>query len=327
MRSRYTCPSCGKAKKFTRYIDTSTNEYLADHVGKCERENNCGYHFRPKEFFQENPLNRPATIEACHPKAKPMVHEPSYIPRDIVEKSLVRGVNANNFLQFLKNRFGEETVSISVERFNIGTSKHWPGATVFWQIDSRGMARTGKIMLYNSETGKRVKDDYARITWVHSVLTQTGSIPKPFTLHQCLFGEHQVKAGRIHEIIVLESEKTAIISSIYLPDFTWMACGGLSMLNSRMLQAIIKFPIILYPDLKALDKWEAKAEELRRDGFRVTVSAFLEKISDRQDREAGLDLADYLLKLDPPKSITQRLIEKHPAVQNLIETLDLVPLF
>jgi hypothetical protein len=40
-----------------------------------------------------------------------------------------------------------------IAQFYIGTSKHWPGATIFWQIDHQGRIRTGKIMLYDPRGG------------------------------------------------------------------------------------------------------------------------------------------------------------------------------
>ena len=54
IRSRYTCPQCGRKYVFTRYIDTETNQYIADDVGKCNRLDKCGYHYTPKQYFSDN---------------------------------------------------------------------------------------------------------------------------------------------------------------------------------------------------------------------------------------------------------------------------------
>ena len=59
LSDRYTCPSCGEKKKLSRYIDTATNDQLAEHCGRCERSDGCGYHFTPAEFFKENPKDKP----------------------------------------------------------------------------------------------------------------------------------------------------------------------------------------------------------------------------------------------------------------------------
>jgi hypothetical protein len=49
--SRYNCPQCDEPKTFARYIDTyAGDKQLGDHVGKCNRENSCGYHYTPNSF-------------------------------------------------------------------------------------------------------------------------------------------------------------------------------------------------------------------------------------------------------------------------------------
>lgn len=54
-RNRYTCPSCGKHREFTRYIDTQGAIFFPEYVGKCNRINNCGYHYTPAMYFDEHP--------------------------------------------------------------------------------------------------------------------------------------------------------------------------------------------------------------------------------------------------------------------------------
>jgi hypothetical protein len=54
-RTRHTCLRCGAAHEFSRYIDTENdNAYLDDRVGKCNRTNNCSYHYTPKQYFADN---------------------------------------------------------------------------------------------------------------------------------------------------------------------------------------------------------------------------------------------------------------------------------
>ncbi|MFA5541853.1 MAG: PG0870-related protein, partial [Bacteroidales bacterium] len=55
-KSKHTCPSCGRAKCFTRYIDTESGQYINDNVGICDHKNSCGYHLPPKEYKVFNDL-------------------------------------------------------------------------------------------------------------------------------------------------------------------------------------------------------------------------------------------------------------------------------
>ena len=59
--SRYVCPKCRHKHSFTRYIDTYNNNnniYINDDVGKCNRLDKCGYHYTPRQYFEDNPWLR-----------------------------------------------------------------------------------------------------------------------------------------------------------------------------------------------------------------------------------------------------------------------------
>ena len=52
--NKHICPNCGK-KTFVRYVDSETGAYLGDLVGKCDREDKCGYHYSPAMYFKDHP--------------------------------------------------------------------------------------------------------------------------------------------------------------------------------------------------------------------------------------------------------------------------------
>ncbi len=62
--------------------------------------------------------------------------------------------------------------------------------------------------------------------------------------------------------------------------------------------------VILFPDLskdgKAYSMWEQKAREFQDiiPGSKFVVSDLLEKNASAEDREKGLDIADYLIRFD-----------------------------
>jgi len=294
MGTRYRCPECNhRDKTFTRYIDAETGEHLADHVGRCSREVKCGYHYKPRQYFQDNNISflsqQPQYFRAAI--AIKQQSKPATFISDETFKRSLQHYEANHFINFLIGRFGKQITTGLVETYFIGTSKHWPGSTVFWQIDASGKIRTGKIMLYNPATGKRVKDPRPHITWVHSVLKEPN-----FQLKQCLFGEHLLK-DKTRPVAIVESEKTALIANVYLPQFIWLAAGSLSNLNLEISRVLMGRKVSLFPDIKGYSKWSAKAEELSHLAD-FTVSDLLETKASDQEREEGLDLADYLLKFN-----------------------------
>ena len=64
--TRYTCPQCGRKYCFTRYIDTETNQYINDRVGKCNRLDKCGYHYTPRQYFEDNPWLKEDECPSIH---------------------------------------------------------------------------------------------------------------------------------------------------------------------------------------------------------------------------------------------------------------------
>jgi hypothetical protein len=295
MNSRYRCPSCQQRNKtFSLYIDTRTGEHLHPTVGRCSRENNCGHHYTPKQYFQDNNF----TFLTPQPKAykpRPIALQPkpvSLIPVEVFKASLNPTAFENNhFVTYLIGLFGVEVASQLVSRYFIATSKHWNGATVFWQIDTQGKVRTGKIMLYSPTTGKRAKNLELPIYWAHKALKQP-----EFELRQCLFGEHLL-IDKTKAVAIVESEKTAVIASIYLPQFIWVAVGSLTNLNAEKCSVLKGRTVMLFPDLNGFDKWSDKAKELSHLA-KFTVSDLLERKASEAEKKQGFDLADYLVKID-----------------------------
>jgi hypothetical protein len=283
--SRHRCPECNKLAVFSLYVDQETNEVVGDRVGRCNREVECGYHYTPKKHFADNGITGNKT------PYMPPIHKPqpptSYIDPIIFKRSLA-AYEANNLVKFLLTIFDNTTVIKLISKYFIGTSARWPGATVFWQIDEQGKIRTGKVMLYNPSTGKRVKEPVNHFTWTHKVLKLAN-----YNLKLCLFGEHLLKANPTKPVAIVESEKTAIISSVYFPEFIWMAVGGLSQLTAERCKPLKGRNVILYPDLNAYDKWLIKGNEF---GFKT--SNVLEQKATDQEKKQGFDIADFVLRVN-----------------------------
>ncbi|MBP6871487.1 MAG: hypothetical protein KBC43_05725 [Bacteroidales bacterium] len=292
-KTRHRCPKCNAPEKtFVRYIDRATGGYIHPDVGRCNRESNCGYHYKPKQYFLDNNIDRDSALHQkanLQPKSIPE-KLPSYIAHKILNASLKKQED-NHFIHYLDNLFGHKTASELIGKYYIGTSKHWEGSTVFWQIDSSGRIRSGKVMLYDPVTGKRVKEPFSYITWVHKILKQ-----QDFVLKQCFYGEHLLK-DKTKPVAIVESEKTAIIASAYLQQFTWLAVGSLNNLNLEICEALLGRFVVLFPDLKGFEKWSDKAKQFSAIAT-FSVSDLLERKATEEEKKKGLDLADYLIRYD-----------------------------
>ncbi len=291
--SRYTCPACGVKREFSRYIHFGTRQHLADHVGRCNREHNCGYHYTPKQYFLDNPGMMKYN---CIPVANIQLELPkptSYIPNELFKKSL-SGYAKNNFVTYLHSLFNETIVNDLITKYNIGTSKFWDGAVVFWQVDYNYNVRTGKIMLYDPQSGHRVKKPYSFISWTHSVLKMPS-----YNLQQCFFGEHLLHLFPELPIAIVESEKTAIIASVYFPQLLWIATGGKHgciWTTPKVWKVLANRKVILWPDINAFNDWESRAQQLKQHGLNISISDLLESECNDEERIAGLDLADFLIR-------------------------------
>jgi len=321
--SKITCPACGKKRCFTKYIDEEGIITFPDTVGKCDHECSCGYHYTPKEFFNDYPEqksvfkdNAKFSIPQRIPKIEPP-KPPSFIPTELMRKSL-SCYSLNPLYTYLSNIIGEEETKRLFLLYHVGTSKKWGGSTVFWQTDIHGNVRTGKVMLYNANTGHRVKEPKSYISWAHSELKLTD-----FNLKQCLFGEHLLPSSNA-KIFLVESEKTVLICAHFMPEYLWLATGGMNgCFNTDAMSVLKDRDVILVPDLGATDKWKAKLPMLKSICHSVSISNTLEKVATKEQRESGSDVADLLLIEETKESIFHRLKEKYPSLKLLDEYLDL----
>jgi hypothetical protein len=211
------------------------------------------------------------------------------VPLELFKESR-KDYDGNFLIKYLIRKFGVESTVKLIERYHIGTSNEpWKNATIFWQIDEGGNIRTGKIMLYNSGTGKRKKQPFNYISWIHKRLQIAG-----FEVKQCFFGQHLLRGNNM-PVAIVESEKTAIIASCYLPQFIWLAVGGKGNLSLDRISILKGRNVTLFPDLNAFEGWSLKSKEFSQIS-RIAVSDLLEVNATPKERILGLDLADYLLR-------------------------------
>jgi Domain of unknown function (DUF6371) len=288
------CP-CGKSNrdgKFSPYIGFTDKGYC----------HGCGQNFFPVKEKENNSFSFVERIKTKPTQEKPI----SFIDFNVFQKSLDR-YESNNFISFLKTAFKSSLVEEAITKYKIGTSKHWNGATVFWQIDPLGNVRTGKIMLYDKLRGKRVKEPHSYINWVHAVLKLTD-----FNYKQVLFGSHLIKSST-NTVAIVESEKTAIIASICFPQYLWLATSGKSGLNKSKFNDLKNRKIILFPDSEVFETWHLFTQNCKNE-FNIKVSNLLINIPENDPIYKGADIADFLLKSIPLN------LKPSTNLQNIIET-------
>ena len=215
----------------------------------------------------------------------PPPEKPSYIEKEILQKTLTK-YEINPLTTYLYSHYSEDEVNVTIDKYQVGTSNQFNNSTVFWQMDNTGNIRSGKIMAYDTSTGKRRKnkDGKPLIHWVHSVLKKT-----KYNLKQCLFGLHLLN-DNLKQVGIIESEKTALIMSIEFPNHTWMSTGSLQGFKYDYLAPLKGKVIIAFPDKGGYNKWKNTADTLNNIGFNIEVSKLLEKI----EYEDGWDLVDIL---------------------------------
>jgi hypothetical protein len=345
---KYVCPNCNK-KTLVYYVDTETGNYLTDNYGRCDREQNCGYHKAPPKgkkaylitflslvsistkafkltdlngvisivpksqilgqnakscfitewYLQNSTINYSSNeikyfntdnaiiINEAKTILKPEPKKPSFHNLELLNDMYIENPTKDNLTEFLKTIFTKDEVNNAVLNYYLtGANYFWNNATVFWQIDNKEQIRCAKIMLYNSTTGSRIKKPYNHINWLHKAIKEPD-----FNLNQCLFGLHLINEDYQKDIAIVESEKTAIIMSIILPDYIWLATGSKSNFKLELLEPLKNRNCFAFPDKSEFDKWNKTANSLKTKGYKIAVSNMLEQT----EFESGFDLVDYYL--------------------------------
>ncbi len=294
---KFNCPQCNQ-KRFVRMKDFETGGYLPDQVGRCDRESNCGYHMTVKQYFINRGLDYKPTLK---PAVQLTPVRIDFMKLEYIEKTM-NGFNETNFAAWLVSLFGNEITESALLQYFVARSRNDNGkASIFWRIDLEGNLRTGKVICYNPFTGKRNKDKGAYM--VHP--RDNFNCVLPF------FGEHLVSEYPTKTIGIVESEKTAIIASIFMPDIIWLATGGNSGCRWRewsVFKVLKNRNVILFPDFgyfnKATQKtcfeeWSDRAANIRdRIPCSITVSRLLEDLLPMDERVNDYDLADMLVKTE-----------------------------
>ena len=135
----------------------------------------------------------------------------------------------------------------------------------------------------------------------------------------------RTSVGRLSDAVaIVESEKSALVASHFMPDFVWLATGGIHGCFKADTAAVLKNrAVILCPDLGAKEGWLEKAQLLSSICSKVVFSDKLEQCATSEQREKGFDIADFLLMADTSMMTLQKMIKRCPSLQTLIDQFQL----
>lgn len=285
-QQKSTCPHCHRKRCFVRYIDTHNQyRYLNDGVGRCDHEQSCGYHYRPSEYFRDNPWQRDCLPTNFYCQPTPVVQRPmlplpmDYVVRSHSPKSIFWQWMTSVCLQQLG--ILPDVLRRIYEDYLIGATKQ--GEIIFWQIDEQDRVRSGHIMRYGTD-GHRLPFQ----SWTHTRLQKKGLLPNDFQLYQCLFGQHLLPKRPDDHVCIVESEKTALIMAACFPQYLWLATCGSHGLTAEKAACLKGRRVTIFPDSGCLKEWQAIMSQTK--GINYFIDGKMEEYP------PNTDLADVLLE-------------------------------
>ena len=186
--SKLTCPKCGRKQCFVKYVDAEGQIAFPDYVGRCDHEHSCQYHYKPSDYFKDNPV---VLEERKSWKSQTKIVQPKptdYIARDIMHRSLAN-YERNPLFIFLSSVFGEKETSRLFQLYCVGTSKKW-------------------VSYIKQRNGKMMRPILALL-----IAKLFGEI-NDSTLHAALSLELLHTASLVHDDVVDESDKRRGQSSV-----------------------------------------------------------------------------------------------------------------
>ena len=325
---KHVCPECNK-KRFVRYIDIESGNYLPEQYGKCDRLINCSYELSPyKDGYSKAIWKQEQGVKTEWTSKRPMFRdkprdkpEKAFFPLDVFNKTL-NGFEKNIFIQNLLSKvafpFNVKDIEKVIAMYYLGTIKNGyrTGAVTFPFIDIDQNIRAVQVKQFDQANHTTGTD------FLHSIIEKyhaqnnieppewLSAYNKNDTKVSCLFGEHLLSKYPNNTIALVEAPKTAIYGTLYFgfpknsKGLLWLAVYNLSSLNVNKCKALKNRKVLLFPDLskngKAFELWSNKANEIQTKikGIQFHVSDLLEQLAPEQDKEQGKDIADYLITMD-----------------------------
>lgn len=232
-KRRTRCPECNSSDGFAGLVSID-----GVHCGDPLRHGKC--HACDAMIWPDDAPSEPSPYQKTE-RGPAAIVGPEIMQQTSGEDSSLHRVLIN---------IGGPAMASHLRQWNVGTDAE--GWTAFHLIDARGHHRTTKRIQYDS-TGHRIDGKAGfgvRLASGKMVHLGNGNGHE-----RCLFGEHWLADGaamidhrdgspRLHSydsttpIVFVESEKTAVVASFMMPQWVWIATGGVNGLSQERAAAI-----------------------------------------------------------------------------------------
>lgn len=324
------CPFCRAKKHWQRYIDIETGEVLPENHGRCDNSDKCGKWITPKDtgysktiWEQEKSSDSELLFKHENNSQKEIRIEPTYFNNETFLYTLAndryeKNVFVQNLIHKIQFPFERNEVKKIIQIYKLGTiaKGYRCGAITFPFIDVKGNVRAVQVKQFDEQNHTTGTD------FLHSIINKhynINNIPLPKWLElyskqqkfvSCLFGEHLLGKYKNNPVALVEAPKTAIYGALYfgLPEsedsLIWLAVYNKSSFSFDKLKVLEGRRVIVFPDLSkngnTYEEWQDKAKQCEKHlkNTRFIFSDLLEKYASDEERNNGLDIADFLIKQD-----------------------------
>lgn len=294
-----TTPCCGKSNKDFKFV---TYQNYPENYGYCH---SCGKASLPPSIYEDdfgneyywNTINNTfenvlqlydkfvlQQVRSSVTQNNKCITNIKYIDYQVVKYSLACSTE-NNLLHYLKLQYGNKKVDCIQKLYYIGNTDD--GGTIFWNINKDLKVQKSKICYYK-KNGKR-----------------TSKFKVPYKnedgYYSCLFGEHLLNTYD-KPIVLVESEKTAIVCAINFSDYNWLSYGGINGMTNDKMKVLSGKSILIVPDLSEnarniAEKKVLQLSELQIDAKIWDMSKGLTDIELKAKGYYNCDLEDFLKDL------------------------------
>jgi hypothetical protein len=326
-KEKFKCPECGEYR-FVRMINEN-GKFYPENIGRCDRENSCGYMYHASQWLKENPNAQQVFDSGKVEQPKKQIINGYYS----FSEELYKAVKADRqrscekvkkdfkytseFKDYLINnlKFNSEFIQQKMDDYKMVefTSMNWvevgtvnevlKGYTkvIYFYCASKGDIRAVEQIYYNGfKRNKCIPNDILNKEFKNwgNYNTETTEI------NWCLFGEHLIKEYPDKPIIVTEGVKTAFGMALFFPEYTWLATGSSNRLIH--LNFDTKYKVHFLPDAgfvkdKSYEKiWHDKIKKMYGVRFPYSIYDFNYDCSTDEIKE-GFDILDLQI-IDPQRA-------------------------